>query len=112
MCIRDSISGAKAALELAEETEKTGENNDLGALQSTLHKTPNNHQARYDLACALWANNQREQAMDELLEIVRLEPKWNDAAARKQLLKYFEALGLTDPLTVEARGRLSSLLFN
>jgi len=105
------ISGAKAALELAEETETSGENNDLAALQSTLHDTPNNHQARYDLACALWANNQREEAMDELLEIVRLEPKWNEEAARKQLLKYFEAIGLTDPLAVEARGRLSSLLF-
>jgi putative thioredoxin len=49
--------------------------------------------------------------VDELLEIVRRDRKWNDDGARVQLLQFFEALGFTDPLAVEGRKRLSSLLF-
>ena len=67
---------------------------------------------RYDLACALWVNSERALAVDELLEIIGRNRMWNDEAARKQLVKYFDAMGPTDPLTVEARGRLSSLLFS
>ena len=65
---------------------------------------------RYDFACALWGNGEREPAIDELLEIVRRDRAWNEEAARKQLVKYFDAIGHSDPLTLEARGRLSSLL--
>ena len=92
-----SIAGAKAALELAEEPLTAGNVED--------------HQTRYDLACALWANAQRESAIDELLEIIQHDRTWNNEAARKQLIKYFDAMGPTDPLMIAARGRLSSLLF-
>ena len=60
---------------------------------------------------ALYGGGQREQAIEELLEIVRRDRGWNEEAARKQLVKMFEALGPTDPLTISARRRLSSLLF-
>jgi putative thioredoxin len=50
--------------------------------------------------------------VDELLEIVRRNRGWNEEAARKQLVKLFEAMGPTDPLTLSARRRLSSLLFS
>ena len=81
-------------------------------LRNKLDKDANNHQVRYDLACALWGNRERALAVDELLEIIGRNRMWNDEAARKQLVKYFDAMGPTDPLTVEARGRLSSLLFS
>ena len=60
---------------------------------------------------AHYGANQREAAVDQLLEIIRRDAEWNEAAARSQLLTLFEAFGQTDPLTVAARRRLSSILF-
>jgi putative thioredoxin len=60
---------------------------------------------------ALHAAGKRQAAAEELLEIITRERGWNDEAARKQLVTFFEAWGPTDPLTIETRRRLSSLLF-
>jgi len=103
------IVAARAAIELAEQAQKAGPETELRA---KVEADPKNHQARFDLATALYAGGQREAAVDELLEIVRRDRKWNEEAARKQLVKYFEALGPMDPLTVDARKRLSSILFS
>ena len=54
----------------------------------------------------------RDAAADSLLEIVRRDRKWNDEAARTQLVKFFEAFGPADPLTVQGRRKLSSILFS
>jgi len=72
---------------------------------------PNDHQARLDLAVALFAGGQQEAAMDQLLESFKRDRNWNDAAARKQLIKFWEALGPTHALTVAGRRRLSSMMF-
>ena len=53
-----------------------------------------------------------QAALDELLEIVRRNRKWNEQAARKQLVTLFEAMGPTDPRTIAARRQLSSILFS
>ena len=47
-----------------------------------------------------------------LLELVRRDRKWNEDAARKQLVTLFEAMGPADPRTIEARRKLSGLLFS
>ena len=54
---------------------------------------------------------QKDKAVDDLLDMVRADRKWNDEAARKQLVKFFEAFGPMDPLTIQGRRRLSSILF-
>ncbi len=69
-------------------------------------------QARFDLATALDAAGDRDGAVEQLLELVRHDRKWNDDAARKQLVILFEAMGATDPRTIEARRKLSGLLFS
>ncbi len=84
----------------------------LEAMAAKLAQNPGDHQARFDLALAQFVAGAHADAMDNLLEIVARAPKWNDEAARKQLLKFFEALGNADPLTAETRRRLSSLLFS
>jgi putative thioredoxin len=84
---------------------------DLAGLQARLAADPNDHQARYDLALALDAKGDREGALDALLEVIRRERKWNDEAARKHLVTLFEAMGPTDPRTIAARRKLSSILF-
>jgi putative thioredoxin len=70
------------------------------------------HEAQLELASALFGSGQREEAVDLLLDLFKKNREWNEQAARKQLLKFFEVMGPTDPLTVAARRRLSSLMFS
>ncbi|MGH7124454.1 MAG: thioredoxin [Stellaceae bacterium] len=103
------VAAARAALELAEAGSKA--KGALGELKARIERDPKDFEARYELASALFAAGEREAGIDELLEIIRKNRAWNEEAARKQLLKFFEAMGPTDPLTVAARRRLSSILF-
>jgi putative thioredoxin len=103
------ITAARAALELVREGAAAGS---VPELMERLAHDHNNHQVRFDLAAALFAGGQREAAIDQLLELFKRDRKWNDEAARKQLLKFFEALGGGDPLTIAGRKRLSSLMFS
>jgi putative thioredoxin len=98
---------ARTALELAQ--TKTA---DSGKLAKKLDKNPADHQLRLDLAVAQFAEGEREQAAENLLTIIRTEREWNDSAAKKQLLKFFEAMGASDPVTIAARKKLSSILFS
>ena len=104
------VEGAISALSLA---EQAGEGDaDIAALLARLAQDPGDHQARFDLAMAHHGAGRNEQAIDELIEIIRRDRAWNDEAARQQLLKLFEALGHGDPLTVAGRRKLSSILFS
>ena len=107
------VAGARAALALAEEAATVVvDSTETAALYQRLEANPKDHAARFELASALNAAGQAEAAADQLLEGVRLDRNWNDQAARKQLLKLFDAWGPTDPLTVDTRRRLSSILFS
>jgi putative thioredoxin len=96
-------------LDLADKAAGAG---DLGPLRAAVAANPKDMEARHNLALALYAADEREAAIDELLTIVRTNRAWNDDAARRQLLEFFEAMGPTDPLTVGGRRKLSSLLFS
>jgi putative thioredoxin len=102
------VAAARAMLALA---RKSGESGDVQELRRKVDADPADPQARFDLAIALNAAGDREGAVDELLAVVKAKPKWNDGAARKQLVEFFEAWGGNDPATVNGRQRLSSLLF-
>jgi putative thioredoxin len=73
---------------------------------------PADHQVRLDYALALAAGAKKEEAVTELLAIIKKDRKWNDEAARKQLVQLFDAWGPKDPMTLEGRRRLSSILFS
>ncbi len=105
-----NFSAAKTALELALDSQKSA--GLLGGLLKNVQAKPDDFQARFDLAAAQFGAGQKEQAIDNLLEIVRRDRNWNDEAARKELLRYFEALGFADPLSVDGRKKLSRLLFS
>ncbi|HUB43796.1 MAG TPA: co-chaperone YbbN [Acetobacteraceae bacterium] len=104
------IAGARSALALAEEGRKA--RSQLQSLQARVAADATDFQARYDLATALNAMDQREQAADALLDIVKRDRAWNDEGARKQLLKFFESWGFDDPATLASRRKLSALLFS
>jgi putative thioredoxin len=103
-----AVAAAWAALRLAEQATKVGE---LAPLEQAVAANPDDYQARFDLAVALSAKGDRAGAADQLLEIIRRDRKWNDEAARKQLLQLFEAWGLMDPASVAARRKLSAIWF-
>jgi putative thioredoxin len=103
------IASVRSALELAAEGRKA--QGKLKDFERRLAADPDDHAARIDLAVALNAMGERLQAADALLESFRRDRNWNEEAARKQLLKFFEAWGMTDPATLAARRKLSSLLF-
>ncbi len=104
------ITAARSALELAEQAEKAMAG--VGKLRARLAKNPDDHEARLDFATGLFGSGEREAAIDELLTLFKRDREWNEQAARKQLVKFFEAMGPTDPLTLSARRRLSSLMFS
>ncbi len=105
-----ALAPLRAAIELAEQAGQSAGR--ATELEAKLAQNPADHQARFDLALASYAAGRREDAVDHLLEIVRRARTWNEDAARKQLVKFFEAFGATDPLTLSARKRLSSILFS
>jgi putative thioredoxin len=103
------IASVRSALELAEEGRRA--RSKLAEFEKRLAADADDHAARIDLAVALNAAGERAEAADALLEAIRRDRAWNDEAARKQLLKFFEAWGFDDAATLAARRKLSSLLF-
>jgi putative thioredoxin len=104
-----ALAPLRSRVELAKAAAAIG---DPVALEERLAENPNDHAARFDLAMIRNAQGRRDEAADGLLAIVKADREWNEGAARAQLLKLFEAWGLTDPATLSARRRLSSLLFS
>ncbi|MEI9901060.1 MAG: thioredoxin [Hyphomicrobium sp.] len=104
-----AVEQVRAALELA---RKAGGADNRGELEKLVEADPANQQARFDLAVALAARGAKKEAVDHLLELVRRDRKWNEEAARKQLVQFFEAWGFKDPDAIDGRRRLSSLLFS
>ena len=100
---------AQAAIDLAEKAKEAGPVDELKAKAAA---NPKDFQSRLDLAMAYWAGDRKQEAIDELLAMIKLDRAWNEGAARQQLLKFFEALGFTDPLSVDGRKRLSTILFS
>ena len=104
------ISAVRSTLALAREGREAQAK--LQIFQDRLAADPADHEARYELATALNAMGEREQAADALLEIIRRDRAWNEGAARVQLLKLFESWGAEEPVTGSARRRLSAILFS
>lgn len=104
------IAAARAALDLAEQGQKAMAS--AGKLRNRLGQNPDDHEARFELATALFGSGDRQAAIDELLTLFKRDREWNEQAARKQLVKFFEVMGPTDPLTLSGRRRLSSMLFS
>jgi putative thioredoxin len=103
------VTALQTALELAVQAQASS-----GALPGLIEKVaadPTDHQARFDMALAYYAQGDNAQAIDALVEILRKKRDWNEGAAKEQLVKIFEALGDAHPDTVEGRQKMASVLF-
>jgi putative thioredoxin len=104
-----AIDQVRAAIALARDAKPVA---DLSAVEARVAADPDDHDARFELAGGLMGNGDRDGAAEALLEIVRRDRGWNDGAAKAQLLKIFEAVGLEDPWVAAQRRRLSQILFS
>ena len=104
-----AIAAARAAIDVADQAAGLG---DIKDLAGRVAANAEDREARFDLAVALAGLGKREEAAGALLEIVKRDRAWEDGRARKQLLQFFDAWGPMDAATVQARRRLSALLFS
>ena len=97
-----------AQLALARQAANAGP---VADLQAAVAQNPDDLQARFDLAQALHATGDAQAAVDALLELFRRDREWNEGAAKTQLFTIFDALKPEDPVVLNGRRRLSSLIF-
>jgi len=102
------LEAAHAQIELARQAADAGP---VAELRAAVDSDPGNHQARFDLAQALHAGGEVQGAVDELLELFRRDREWNDGAAKTQLFTIFDALKPQDPIVLNGRRKLSSMIF-
>ena len=98
-------------IKLVENYNEDSDQNKLLQLEEQVKSNPNNHELRFNLAVELLKINNTQKGFDELLKIFDQNPKWNDEAAKKKLLEFFDLLGFNDPNVMDARKKLSSLMF-
>ena len=96
---------------LIENLNSNSDTNSINELENQLKQNPYNKDARLELSTQLLQSNQIKKGFQELLVLFEQDPKWNEEAAKKKLLEYFDLLGLTDPNVIDARKQLSSLMF-
>ncbi len=104
-----AVAAVLTALEFEDAKPDEGE---LIKLKELSDKAPADNQALFNLAEGLFASGKKEEAAEALLKIIAREREWNEGAARKLLLKMFEAAGPADPFTLATRRKLSSILFS
>ncbi len=102
------LEAAHAQIELARQAADAGP---VAELEAAVEADPANLQARFDLAQALYAGGRVQEAVDHLLELFRRDREWNDGAAKAQLFTIFEALKPNDPVVLNGRRKLSSMIF-
>jgi putative thioredoxin len=102
------LEAAHAQLELARQAANAGPVSELAA---AVEADEDDHQARFDLAKALYATGDAEGAVNHLLELFKRDREWNDAAAKAQLFTIFDALKANDPVVLNGRRKLSSMIF-
>lgn len=102
------VDAARAKLALAQQASSAGP---VDELRARVAADENDHQARFDLAQALYAAGDVEQAIDTLLDLFRRDRDWNDGAAKAQLITIFDALKPNDPLVAKGRRKLTSMIF-
>jgi putative thioredoxin len=106
----DKIKQIKSAIELAQDIP--GDNARIDDLISKIVENPSDHQARLDLSLYYNSIGNKDEAADLLIESIKLDKEWNEKAAQSQLLKFFEVWGFSDPVSINKRKSLSSVLFS
>ena len=94
--------------------DTTNKDNDEAFDEKLIHDVnanPENMELRFKLANNYLSLNETEKGFNELLKLFEQNPTWNEEAAKKKLLEFFDLLGFNDPNVLVARKKLSSMMF-
>nr|WP_297356355.1 tetratricopeptide repeat protein [uncultured Caldimonas sp.] len=89
--------------------EKAAGARSIEALQAAIGANKRDFDARFELAQQHFAAQQWTAAMDELLEIIMRDKKWNDEAARKAYVAILELMAKPTPKAAEAAPQKGTL---
>ena len=103
----DRLKNLQARIEL---TKAAAHLDDIPSLTRTITADPANLTVRHQLAIRYISNAQYPEALDQLLEIIRRDRRFNDEVARKSMLQLFSVLGSDHSLVSQYRKKLASLL--
>ncbi|MFP3873795.1 MAG: thioredoxin [Thiohalophilus sp.] len=101
------VSALYSRLELA---ETLADSDDIPTLEKRIETDPKDSEARYQLSARYAAEGRHDEAMQQLLEIVKRDRGYNDDAGRKGLLRMFELLGNQNELVSKYRRLLAQAL--
>lgn len=104
---RQPVSGLLARLQFADLAQGAP---DRAALEAQVLADPADSTARRQLAARCVLAGDYEAALEQFMEILQRDPKFEDEAGRKGLIAILEILGNEDPLVTTYRRRMFSLL--
>jgi putative thioredoxin len=104
-----AIKSVRTALDLMADTPL---DEDMSSAREAVAANPDDHDARFALAEKLVGQGKNKDASEHLLKILSDEMEWGEGKAKAKLLEIFEAAGPKDPITVEGRRKLGSLMFS
>jgi putative thioredoxin len=82
----------------------------VSELEASIQKNPTDLDARHQLIATMVLSGQYETAMEQLLELMKLEKNNKDSKGKQGLLDIFSILGNQDSLVKRYRSKMSSLL--
>jgi putative thioredoxin len=103
------VAAAQSSLDILRQSAAVG---DLSVLEAAIAADPKNHQARFDLAIGLFGAGRRDDAIDQLVDSMKIDRTWNDGAARAQLIQFFDTMNPADEATIVGRRKMSAVLFS
>ena len=110
----DNVLKDEEIIKVKKLLDSTNTKNDEGLdekLIQEVNANPENMDLRYKLANNYLSLSETEKGFNELLKLFEQNPNWNDEAAKKKLLEFFDLLGFNDPNVINARKKLSSMMF-
>ncbi len=110
----DSITENEEVSKIRKLLDSSNDKNDNFSNENLIKEVmakPQDKNLRYKLAESYLSTNEIKKGFNELLKIFEQDPNWNENAAKKKLLEFFDLLGFNDPNVIEARKKLSSMMF-
>ena len=96
---------------LIDNSSNTNSNLSNVKLLEEVKMKPDDKDLRFKLAESYLSASENEKGFNELLKIYEQDPNWKDNSAKNKLLEYFDLLGFNDTSVIEARKKLSSIMF-
>ena len=96
---------------LIDNLDNSNKGESIEELINKLRLDPDNKDLTLEIADKYFSLNKNEEGFETLLDLYNKDSKWNDEIVKRKLLEYFDLLGFNDPNVINARKKLSSMMF-